>query len=394
MADNEAIAGRSYFHVYSVSRRKPLHEAISRAIEASGGKVLFASPHTRAPFYFGVLTGRQERLGLLIYPSRFRKLATKNRPQDENRGQLRFGSEQLWAEREHPIAFDLAGVDTTLLLGIDPDRDLFIGLDPRLWDPMPLGISYYAKDADLEAMGETGWHAWEKDNHSGSLRDTARSESGFETMVAFKGRRFLDFARVERRATDLGLDTSLRLSAAERFRDPVVASEAATSTHVLESEFDVSARELLEIIAGRSRLQVAVAGGVAEHHLEKALRTDPRILRVSRRDRDAEPDFDVELDTGRAFVIECKNVSRSRYADGSIKVETQKTRASKNDPASRYYRIDEFDVVAACLKSATGLWEFRFARTASLGRHSAFPDRLAPLHRVDERWKASLHDLE
>ncbi|SPD88501.1 protein of unknown function [Micropruina glycogenica] len=46
-----------------------------------------------------------------------------------------------------------------------------------------------------------------------------------------------------------------------------------------------------------------------------------------------------------------------------------KTRASKGDPASRFYAVDSFDVVAACLFSATGKWEFRYGRTATLQRH-------------------------
>jgi len=390
--DTDAIAGRSYFRVYSLSGRQDLHEAVLRAIESSGGKVLYASPRARAPFFFGVQTERGERLGLLIYPARFLKRSTGGRSADENRGQLRFGSEVSWAAEEHPVAFDVAGVDITMILGIDPERDLFIGLDPRLWNPMPLGISFYAKDDDLQSMGDAGWHTWEKDNHAGSRRDSARSESGLESVTAFAGRRFLDYARFERAATDLGLDTSLRLGAAEAFA--AGTAEDSSPTHALEREFDVSSRELLDIIGGRARLQVAVRGGVAEHHLEKLFLSDPGVATVSRRDRDGEPDFDVELADGRRYVVECKNVSPTRYADGTIRVEVQKTRASKNDPASRYYRLTEFDVVAACLFSATRRWEFRYARSIDLDQHKDYPDRLAPMQRVDDRWVSRIEDLD
>jgi hypothetical protein len=386
----EAIAGRDYFRVYSLSGRRDLHDAVRRAIEASGGRVLYSSPHTRAPFFFGVQTDRGERFGLLIYPARFVKRATGGRADDENRGQLRFGGEASWASEEHPIAFDIAGVDITLLVGIDPERDIFIGLDPRLWTPMPLGISFYAKDADLQAMGSAGWHTWEKDNAAGTRR-TARSDSGLEAVTAFVASRFLDYARFERAATDLGLDTPLRLEGAKRFTDG--SSIGPSASHVLEREFDLSSLEILDIIGGRSRLQVAVRGGVAEHHLEKLLELDQSVETVSRRDRDAEPDFDVLLRDGREFVVECKNVSPSTYADGTVRVETQKTRTSKGDPASRFYKITEFDVVAACLYSVTHEWEFKFALAADLSRHSIYPDRLAPLQRVDDRWVESLADL-
>jgi hypothetical protein len=387
-----SIAGRDYFRVYSLSGRQDLHEAVTRAIEASGGRVLYSSPHTRAPFYFGVQTDQGERLGLLVYPARFVKRATEGRAEDENRGQLRFGSEESWANEEHPIAFDVAGVDITMLLGIDPERDIFIGLDPRLWSPMPLGISFYAKDAELNAMGSIDWHTWEKDNAAG-VRRTARSDSGLEAVTAFSANRFLDYARFERVATDLGLDTPLRLKAAVQYSNHPSTDPKPSALHLLETQFDLSSREILDIIGGRSRLQVAVRGGVAEHHLEKLLEHDAGVRAISRRDRDAEPDFDVELVDGRTFVIECKNVSPNRYRSGEIKVEVQKTRASKNDPASRYYRVDEFDVVAACLFSATGKWEFRYALSASLDRHNEYPDRLAPMQRIDSRWVASIHDL-
>lgn len=75
-------------------------------------------------------------------------------------------------------------------------------------------------------------------------------------------------------------------------------------------------------------------------------------------------------------LVECKNCSPRRYANGDIKVEVQKTRATQGDPAGRLYRLDQFDVVAACL----------FAPTGS-GRH---PDRLAPLQRVTEDGSSTL----
>ncbi len=382
------VANRIVPRAYAVTKRRDLFVAISLAIEASGGRILYSSAHTRAPFYFGVETEREERLGLLIYPFRFKKLAIKNRPSDENRGQLRLGSESSWLET-HPVAFDVAGVDTTLVLGIDPERSIFIGLDPHLWDPLPLGISFYAKDSDLDAMGADGWHAWQKDNRAGNKRETARSESGLESMVAFRPNRLLDFARLERRAVDLGLDTPLRLSAAEGFRPPSTSS----ATHILEKQFGLTPTEILEIISTRSRLVVAVRGGVAEYHLERQFESNPAVIEVGRRDRDGEPDFDLRLVDGRSLVVECKNASPELYANGDYKVEVQKTRASKGDPASRYYKVTEFDVVAACLFTATGVWQFRFARTIDLPRHSVYTDRLAPMQRVDETWVRTIEEI-
>jgi hypothetical protein len=76
-----------------------------------------------------------------------------------------------------------------------------------------------------------------------------------------------------------------------------------------------------------------------------------------------------------------------------MKVEVQKTRASQADPASRFYRVDQFDVVAACLYSPTREWTFRFQCTDALTRHSRFPDRIAPIQRIEDTWVTSLADL-
>lgn len=101
-------------------------------------------------------------------------------------------------------------------------------------------------------------------------------------------------------------------------------------------------------------------------------------------------DFDVTLDDGTFLRVECKNASPKTAADGRFKVEVQKTRASKGDPASRFYAVDGFDIVAACLFSPTGQWEFRFGRTADMTRHKSFPDRLAPIQPITDDWVDSL----
>lgn len=77
-------------------------------------------------------------------------------------------------------------------------------------------------------------------------------------------------------------------------------------------------------------------------------------------------DFNVTLKDGRYFRVEAQERQPNPFADGTPKVEVPKTRASKGDPASRFDAVDSFDVVAACLFSATGKWEFRYGRTATL----------------------------
>ncbi|SDI90603.1 hypothetical protein SAMN05444157_0732 [Frankineae bacterium MT45] len=301
--------------------------------------------------------------------------------------QVRYGGEATWSG-DHSLGWDPAHVDVTMTVGCHLQKRLFIGLDPITYDPLPMGISLEFKDSRLDTAGSQSWHVFTRINRAGVRRGTPRAEVGEETVVAFTPERFLDYARFDRRAADLGLDPPLRFSAATVLATPTGAD--VRTLHRLEKQFGLSSSEILDIIAGRNRLAVAVRGGVAEHHLERVLRNDPHVLSVQRLDADSMHDFDVELADGRTLRVECKNAAPERYADGSEKVEVQKTRASKDDPASRFYRADQFDVVAACLFATRGEWTFRFQATSRMSRHPQFEDRLAVNHRVDGSWLESV----
>lgn len=386
--DDKLIAQRAFGEVYRVQNRADLHDFLLHAVEASGGRVLYASDPGRAPVYLGVQLDSDERIGMLVYPFRITHNAITNRPDDEVRGQLRYGSEESW-KREHPVGRDIAGVDVTMILGIDLAAGVILGLDANLWDPLPMGISFYAKTTEIEQAQEHGWHVWEKVNRGGNKRTEARSPTNLETVVAFAPDRLIDYARLERRSTSMRLDPPLRFAAATAMADRALPDEPQSS-HVLEEQFALTSEQILDIISGRNRLSVAVRGGVAEYHLEQQLTGAPGIASVERLDVDAMHDFDVTLDDGTLLRVECKNASPKTSADGRFKVEVQKTRASKGDPASRFYAVDGFDVVAACLFSPTGRWEFRFGRTADMARHKSFPDRLAPIQAITDDWVDSL----
>lgn len=389
--DGTTIAGRAFGEVYRVQGRSDLYEFLLRAVEASGGRLLYASDPGRAPVYLGVQLDSDERIGILVYPFRITQNEIKNRPEDEVRGQLRYGGEGTW-KREHPLALDVAGVDVTVLLGIDLSSGVMLGLDATLWNPLPMGISFYAKRSDLESALSTGWHVWEKVNRAGTKRSQARSPTNLETLVAFTPDRLIDYARLERRARSLRLDPPLRFSAATAMRDAGAPSDK-DARHVLERQFELSSEQILDIIGGRNRLAVAVRGGVAEYHLEAHLLGRYGIAAVQRLDVDAMHDFDVTLEDGRRLRVECKNASPKVSANGAFRVEVQKTRASKGDPASRFYPVDAFDVVAACLFSPTGDWTFRFGRTVDMARHRDFSDRIAPIQAIGDAWTESILDL-
>ncbi|MEJ5946569.1 hypothetical protein WDZ17_14825 [Pseudokineococcus basanitobsidens] len=382
------LAGRCYARVYRVNEREDVHTFLRQAVTRSGGQVLHASDASRAPVYLGVRTTGGQRLGLLVYPFRMTRVLTSGRPSDEVRGQIRYGGEETWRSDDHAVGRDLAGVDITLMVAVDLERGVLVGLDPALYDPLPMGISMYAKESQLAAAGASSWHVWERENRGGSRRAAPRAQGGLETLVAFTPERFLDYARFEQTASDLGLDGPLRYSAAQDAATTVTAS--AGSRHPLEQDFDLAASDILAIIADRTRLEVAVRGGVAEHHLQRVLDGDIKVAAADRLDHDSQHDFDVVMADGRTVRLECKNASPEGYANGDLKVEVQKTRASKKDPASRFYRVDQFDIVAACLYSPTRQWTFRFSLTSVLPRHRDFADRLAPMQRIDAAWASDL----
>lgn len=393
---NEDIAGRAYAPVYKVSReRSALHERLLAAVESAGGKLLFASRPDRAPVYLGLEAPGGERLGLLVYPFTANQVLTKNRPTDEHRLQIRYGGEKSWNEREHNIGRDIASVDTTLVLGVHLNTELLVGLDPALYDPLPMGISVEFKQAEVDAAldSEHGWHVFERNNVGGTRRGAPRARDGLEEIVLFRPHRLLDYVRLERTASDLRLDPALRFSTARDAAEPMpIAAHAVASLHDLEAQFDMTSSEILEMINQRNRLTVAVRGGVAEHHLGRLLRSQEGVASVAALDNDGQHDFDVSMDDGRLVRVECKNCSPQRYASGDIKVEVQKTRATQNDPAGRLYRPEQFDVIAACLYGPTGAWAFRYRRTDQMSRHPAHTDRLAPLHHVTSDWAKTLRE--
>jgi hypothetical protein len=384
------LAGRSYAQIYRVAGRSDIHDFLRGAVGRAGGEILFMSPANRAPVYLGIQGPNDERIGVLCYPFRCNPPPIQGRAPDEHRLQIRYGAEASWFAGEHRVGLDVAGVDTTIVVGVHLDEGLLIGLDPLRYDPLPMGISIEFRQSHVDDAHRSGWHVWERETRAGRRR-ASRAIAGLETLVAFRPERLLAYVGFERLASGLGLDPPLRFRAAEvAAADPIVPGGGGV--HELEVEFELTSAEILELIAQRARLAVAVRGGVAEHHLARHLERDRHVATAQPIDRDGEPDFDVALTDGRRVLVECKNVSPNTYADGTPKVEVQKTRSQRDDPAGRFYRPEQFDVVAACVYAVTGTWEFRFKATTRMARHESHHDRLAVMHRVDDTWSASLPD--
>jgi hypothetical protein len=381
--------GRSYARIYERVQRRRHHEFLERAVERSGGRVVSSSGPSRAPLFLGVESPDGERLCICAYVLLANRRETRHRPQDEHRLQIRFGdvNDPAWRAQAHPVGFDPLGVDVTLVVGAHLEADVLVGLDPLVYDPLPIGISVFFKDAEIDEARRSGWHVWERDNLSGVRRPSPRTELGVETLVAFAPGRLLDYVRFERDAQALRLDPALRFTAAQDAARPGRPS----GLHALEQEFGLSGEEILDIIRERPRLGMAVRGGVAERHLHRVLDADREVVAIELGIQEGPPDFFVALRSRRSRVtVECKNASPTTYADGTAKVETQKTRASKGDPRSRLYEPSQFDVVAACMYGPRRRWEFRYKRADALQRDGTYPDRIAAIQRIDETWASTL----
>ncbi len=382
---------RTYVRTYERVVRREHHTFIADAVRRAGGRVLWSSGSDVAPLFLAAEDATGETIGLMAYAFLANRKPTRNRPDDEHRAQLRYGdvNDPNWRAQHHPVGFDPASVDVTLVLAVQPDADVIVALDPMLYDPLPLGISVYFKDDDIDRAAEDGWHVWERDNISGARRESPRAQLGVETVVGFSPVRLFDYVRLERQAQALRLDPPLRYRAALRAARPQVDM---SQIHELESEFDLPAAEILELIAERSRLSMAVRGGVAEHHMGRVLEDDPSVAESEVGHQEGPPDFFVTLSDGQRVTLEVKNASPKRYKDGTPKVEVQKTRASKGDPTSRLYQPSAFDVLAACMYGPTGEWTFRYKRSDLLVEHLTHLGRINPLQRIDDTWTDSLSE--
>lgn len=166
--------------------------------------------------------------------------------------------------------------------------------------------------------------------------------------------------------------------------------------HPLEIAYGLSATEILDAVSKRFRLRAALEGAVAEVQMERKIQAllGSIIARYESHDLDGQPDFSIWLPgIDKPLRAECKNVRESSkpggeaYREGgkivAFKVETQKTRASQGDATSRYYGVDQFDILGVCMGKKTGKWtDLMFAKVADLQRHVKHPNKLAVFQRV------------
>lgn len=373
------------------SQKAPLLAFILSALDAAGCRVLHCSDPTEAPFRISFEAPDGERLGIIAYAFLANSRATRNRPADEHRFQVKYGPK---TGELHELWQDPFGLYTTLFVGINPERGFFVAANPVLHCPTRFFISIEFKEQQVQTILEHGWHSWERQKRSkDGLEEPA------EVMVGGVPDQFLRYVRYERAAK--GLDAGHRGLLADKMaelerlsiarKEPDArASTASAGLHQLATEFQLTEAEILDLIQSAPRLKMAVRGWVAETHLIRQLARIPVITECTALEDDGRPDVRVSLRGGRPLLIECKNVLRRPYADGSYRLDFQRTRAAKGNPCSRYYTADEFDVVAACLHPQTEQWDFCYALTRDLDPHEHCLGRLSNRAKIDSRWGADV----
>lgn len=376
---------------YSVmaSERKPLVDFMLGALEDSGCTILKHTPANEAPFRITFETPTGERSGLLAYAFFANSKITKNRPEDEWRFQVKYGSR---TGEPQPIWFDENGLYTTIFLGINPEHGVFVGADPTMHNPTKFFISVEFKQEHVAAITHRGWHAWER-------KSRGDDDEPVEVLVGGSRRHFLSYVKFERAA--FRLDQGNRQLLAEQWLNgpaiavpkPLVTDVGPAALHALAREFEMSDAQILDMIASARRLKMAVRGWVAEEHLVKRLSQVPGVTDCVRLDIEGGADVRLRFDGSRPIEIQCKNVLRDRLADGTVRLDFQKTRVSKGDRCTRYYRRDEFDLIAACLHAVTEQWEFVYALPQELDAHDECPGRLNHRVRLDQRWNANAQNM-
>lgn len=355
------------------SEKAALLSFIVEALEMRGCRVIHSSSPSRAPFYIVFEMRPGERHALLAYAFFANDRVTNKRPADEHRFQIKYGSD-LKATLD--VAIDPNRVVTTIFLGINPEKGIFVAADPRVNTPAPMSRSVEFKQHHVDEILGKGWAVWERDRRA--PRSTGRrafdaTDLRTEVLIGGTQPRLLDLIMLER--LSFGLDPGERHLAAEKLLDRPATKHGA-APHALLQSLGIEDIALFDLIQSASRLNMAVKGWVAELHLETFLKSLPEVSDCHRLEEDGKPDIKLRWKGSNPILIECKNTLRQTYANGDPKVDFQRTRASKADPCSRYYQPSDFPILAACLHPVLDEWQFRFALTSGLPPHKTCQGRI------------------
>jgi len=384
---SSGVASPLKWKTYAVRRSEKarLLNFILDGLVMRGCRIVSSSDPALAPFYVVFETPAGERHGVLTYAFRAGARLTKKRPTDEHRFQIKYGNELRGIL---DVAVDRTSLITTIFLGVDLERGIFVAADPLMNAPSPMSRSVEFKKHHVDDVLRRGWWAWERERRKPKTRNRPTPELDEDTriqvLVGGTQDRIHDLIVLERLAK--GLDPGERHLLADRLARPPNKSGIVAASHRLLKELKVGPDALFDLIDGAARLKMAVRGWVAEQHLEDNLKAVKGVSDCMRLNKEGGPDLTLRWKGSAPLLIECKNVLRKTDRAGVPRVDFQRTRASKSDPCSRYYQASEFQLLAACLHAVTEQWEFKFALTSDLPAHNKCHGRLSNNLRVSDEW--------
>jgi|CXWL01.1.fsa_nt_gi hypothetical protein len=367
-------AGALSWKTYGVKRadKALLLKFIVDGLQDRGCKIVSTTDPAVAPFFIVTETPSGERQAILAYAFTANSKLTKNRPEDEHRFQIKYGGQ---LEGILDVKIDENALITTIFLGIDLERGVFVAADPVMNSPSPMSRSIEFKSDHVEEVLKRGWFAWERPRHPPKTKNRPAAELDIDTrtevLVGGTRDKIIDLVALEKIAW--------KLDPGERhlLADTLVKTKSNPASHKLLDELGVDEGTLLDLIDGASRLKMAVRGWVAEQHLEDMLKTVRGVSDCFRLNEDGKADISLRWKGSAPFLIECKNVLRKPNSAGNARIDFQRTRAAKSDPCSRYYSPSDFAILAACLHAISEHWEFRFTQTKSLKSHATCNGKLA-----------------
>lgn len=362
---------------YRVARRAEQVAFVADALERSGCRIDRMPDPTLAPFVFAARMPWGEPLDLICYAFLANKYRQRGRPTDEHRFQVKYGSE---FDRFHAIYLPQKPGEVTLMFGVHLEEGVLVAVDPAMHNPTWFSRSVEFKTAHVEEIKRAGWCGWERERSWARRKRLPLENYQTEVLLGLLPERFARYVLLEKQAT--GIPPGERLLLIER------GKLSLDEPHALEVELGLSKDEILDMIEDAKRLRVAVRGRAAEKHLGRLLASVPAIESVTEIDEDGKPDFVVGY-RGKPVRIECKITLRRRH-QGRPKVDFQKTRASKADPCSRYYRPEQLEVLAACLHPITEHWDFKFCPTSALAPHPKCTGHLSQHVLVNGGWSDSV----
>jgi hypothetical protein len=231
--------------------RAPLIDRIAQALEVSGAAILSRPDPSSAPFEFKIRTPQNETVDLVVYAFLANKYDQEGRPDDENRFQIKYGSD---FNSYHDIYIDPTRKKVTLMLGVHMERDLFIAVDPAMHNPTRFSVSVEFKDADLDATATSGWHGWERERSEGRRKEVKpKDDLRTEVLLGLTAPNFMRYVMFERVAC--GLDSGERLLLLDQIGQPKPV-EPGVLVHPLEHQLGLTAHEILDVLGGSFRVRL------------------------------------------------------------------------------------------------------------------------------------------